>query len=171
MKAIIYAGIGLFSVATVYGVVDYYNSQKKGTLDKLYKEPEEVVVTERPLISTTATPINTTGTNPGNSISVSKAVKKSRHQKRTIRLDEFSRGRIEEPVVIVPETWTEPVKEEAKKPEVVPAPEARVEPVVQPAVVKKELRRKISLDQFSRAPLRIPVKTDTRTVEVVKKEN
>ena len=40
MKAIIYAGISLFSVATVYGVVDYYSSQKRGTLDKLYKEED-----------------------------------------------------------------------------------------------------------------------------------
>ena len=38
MKAIIYAGIGLFSVATVYGVSDYYNSKKNGELKKLYVE-------------------------------------------------------------------------------------------------------------------------------------
>ena len=32
MKAIIYAGIGLFSIASVYGVADYYNSKKTGNL-------------------------------------------------------------------------------------------------------------------------------------------
>ena len=35
MKAIIYAGIGLFSIASVYGVADYYNSKKNGELKKL----------------------------------------------------------------------------------------------------------------------------------------
>lgn len=38
MKAIIYAGISLFSVASVYGVADYYQSEKRGTLKNLYKE-------------------------------------------------------------------------------------------------------------------------------------
>ncbi|UEG50440.1 hypothetical protein LK994_02985 [Ferruginibacter lapsinanis] len=40
MKAIIYAGISLFSVASVYGVADYYQTEKKGTLKNLYKETE-----------------------------------------------------------------------------------------------------------------------------------
>ena len=62
MKAIIYAGLGLFSVATVYGVVDYYNSQKKGTLDNLYKEPEEELVTETPQVNAKLLPVNFTET-------------------------------------------------------------------------------------------------------------
>jgi len=38
MKAIIYAGIGLFSAASIYGLTDYYHSEEKGTLKNLYKE-------------------------------------------------------------------------------------------------------------------------------------
>jgi len=162
MKAIIYAGIGLFSVATVYGVVDYYSSQKKGTLDKLYKEPEEVVVVETPTVTTKDIPANITGTNVVNTVTVSKVAKRSKRQKRTIRLEEFSRGRIEEPIVMEPLTLIEPVKEEPKKPEIVPATE--VKSISKPVVVKKELPRKFSLDDFSRAPLRKPVK-----IEVAKK--
>ena len=166
MKAIIYAGIGLFSVATVYGVVDYYNSQKKGTLDKLYKEPEEELVTETPQINTKLLPVNFTETKTVNTVAVSKVVKKSKKQKRTIRLEEFSRGRIEEPVVLENTSWAAPVIEEAKKPELAPVTEVKAETIARHAIVKKEMPRKISLDDFSRAPLRKPVKK----VEVAKKD-
>lgn len=165
MKAIIYAGIGLFSVATVYGVVDYYSSQKKGTLDKLYKEPEEVVVPDQPL-ATKVVPVNFKATNTVSTVAVSKVGKKTKKQKRTIRLDEFSRGRIEEPVVLENTVWTDPVQEEGKKTEAVTTTEVKAETIAQPAVIKKDMPRKISLDDFSRAPLRKPVKK----VEVAKKD-
>lgn len=38
MKTIIYAGIGLFTVATIYGATDFYQSNKKGVLINLYNE-------------------------------------------------------------------------------------------------------------------------------------
>jgi hypothetical protein len=120
MKAIIYAGIGLFSVATVYGVVDYYNTQKKGTMDKLYKETEEVVVTDEPQVTTKVMQANLTETNTVNTVAVSKnakVTKKLKKQKRTIRLEDFSRGRIEEPIVIEKTIEVKPVKEEVKKQE------------------------------------------------------
>lgn len=44
MKVIIYAGLSLFSVASVYGVADYYQSEKKGTLKNLYKETETLQI-------------------------------------------------------------------------------------------------------------------------------
>ena len=44
MKAIIYAGIGLFSIASVYGVADYYKKKKNGELKKLYVEEKVPVV-------------------------------------------------------------------------------------------------------------------------------
>jgi len=112
MKAIIYAGIGLFSVASVYGVVDYYSTQKKGTLDRLYKEPQEVVVTETPVVVDNPAPVNATKTNVVNTVAVSKVVKKIKRQKRTIRLDDFSRSRIPDPVVMEPEKPVAPVKGE-----------------------------------------------------------
>ena len=166
MKWIIYAGIGLFSVATVYGVADYYSAKKKGTLDKLYKEPEEVVVTETPPVITDIGPSNITETNKMNTASVSKVVKKSKRPKRTIRLEEFSRGKIEEPPIVIERViWADPVTEERKKEEVVPVTEVKVEAVAKPVVIKKVFRRKISLDDFSRAPLRKPVK-----IEIAKKD-
>lgn len=137
MKSIIYAGIGLFSVATMYGVADYYSSQKKGTLDKLYKEQEEMPMeTENTAISTTTLRVNVKEANVVNNTTVSKTNKKSKKLKRTIRLEEFSRGKIEEPIM------PKPVKKNEEP----------------PVVVKKDLERKLSLDQFSRAPLRNPVK-------------
>ena len=117
MKAIIYAGIGLFSIATVYGVVDYYNTQKKGTMDKLYKEPEEAVVTDEPQVTTKVVPANLTEINTVRTVAVSKVAKKLKKHKRTIRLEDFSRGRIEEPIVIEKTIEVKPVKEEVKKQE------------------------------------------------------
>lgn len=38
MKAIIYAGIGLFSAASVYGVADFYQTQKSGKMKGMYQE-------------------------------------------------------------------------------------------------------------------------------------
>jgi len=38
MKTIIYAGIGLFTAASVYGIADYYSSEKKGQLKDLYQD-------------------------------------------------------------------------------------------------------------------------------------
>jgi len=151
MKAIIYAGIGLFSVASVYGVVDYYQSQKKGTLNQLYKEDE---VQEVPAISPAeevAVPVkNTESVVAGKpeEKNTAKAIKKIRVPRRTIRMEDFSRGKIEAPVEIsvplLPEK--EPVE---KKEEIKP-----VELKIETPVVKKEPSRKLSLDLFSRAPLR-----------------
>jgi len=115
MKAIIYAGIGLFSAASVYGVVDYYSTQKKGTLDKLYKEPQEVVVTETPVVVDNPAPVDVSKTNVVNKVAVSKAVKKIKRRRRTISLDDFSRSRIPDRVVIEAEKPVAPVKEEPKK--------------------------------------------------------
>ena len=104
MKAIIYAGIGLFSVATVYGVSDYYNSKKNGELKKLYVEEklpppapaeEEKTVEIIPVknVETAATETKAVKTK----VRSSKKVKKV---KKTIRFENFSRGRIKEPVVM-----------------------------------------------------------------------
>lgn len=169
MKAIIYAGIGLFSVATVYGVSDYYSTQKKGTLDKLYKEPGEAVVTETSAAVTYVVPVNVTETNKVNTVAVSKVAKKSRRQKKTIRLEDFSRGRIEEAVVLERVIWADPVKNGSNKEAAVPVEEVKVVPAVKTVVVKKDRPRKISLDDFSRAPLRKPVKVEAKA-EIVRKD-
>lgn len=68
MKAIIYTGISLFSIASVYGINDYYQAQKKGVLDNLYKDEEVSIVKD-----------------------------KEQEIERTISAEEYSRGKIEEP--------------------------------------------------------------------------
>ena len=111
MKAIIYAGIGLFSVATVYGVADYYSTQKKGVLDNLYKEQEEMPIeTEKTALNTTTLPVNVKEVKTENSTAVIKTNKKLKKLKRTIRLEEFSRGKIEEPIMPEPVKKVEAVK-------------------------------------------------------------
>lgn len=151
MKAIIYAGIGLFSVATVYGVADYYSSKKNGTLDKLYVEEETAIA---PAVKTkenaaTVVPVTEVKSMIAESKEMvkEKADKKIRKSKKEIRMEDFSRARIPEEIMIAE------VKEEAAK-----NPE---EKVVEKAVEKEVIAeaepvtgKKITLDMFSRAPLK-----------------
>jgi hypothetical protein len=164
MKAIIYAGIGLFSVATVYGVADFYSSKKKGTLDKLYVEEEEVATTPKVEEKTTAVlPVKNTGTESVEStapVVKTKSAKKLKRPSKEIRMEDFSRARIPEPVVKeILAVEAEPVKMEEVK--IVPAkltvePEEKVEVVAEP-------ERKISFEKFSRAPLKKRVKPVKKT--------
>lgn len=118
MKAIIYAGIGLFSAASVYGVVDYYNTKNKGTLDKIYKEDVVPATPAAAPASTVALPEAATKTVSNTSAGVAKATtKKTRAAKRSVKnfkFSEFSRGRIEPPVIIE-ETTPVAAGKEAKK--------------------------------------------------------
>jgi hypothetical protein len=160
MKAIIYAGIGLFAVASVYGVADYYSSKKKGTLDKLYKEEEvtEAAASETKVLSTAA-PIDQVKVIPAVSkttVASTKATRKTKASRRRISIDDFSRGRIDR----VPIELIKPV-EEIKPVEVIKENPAPKEDPVMDKVVKAgaetiapEQERKISLEMFSRAPLR-----------------
>jgi predicted nucleic acid-binding OB-fold protein len=103
MKAIIYAGIGLFSVASVYGVTDYYSSKKSGELKKLYVEekvPPPAAEEEEKTVE--VIPVKNVETTPAETKVVTKAKsrKKVKKVKKTMRFENFSRGRIKEPVVI-----------------------------------------------------------------------
>jgi hypothetical protein len=153
MKAIIYAGIGLFAVASVYGLADYYNTQKKGTLDKLYKDEATPVEIKKNDPNAIALPVKNVEINNATDKTLAVAVKASKKIKRKIRFEDFSRSRIVEelPVEIAkPETEikTIPVKKEDQEDN-------------KPMINNKEPERKISLDMFSRAPLRKKVKTET----------
>lgn len=152
MKALIYAGIGLFSVASVYGIADYYQSQKKGTIDRLYRDEKEkqqvVPVNQKDEVipeinketSSLVAPVKISGT--------AKATKKTKAVKKTIRLDDFSRGRIEQPVTIA-EVIDDIPKEVIN---IKPEEEKTVKPAEEKVAVEPE--RRISLEQFSRAPLK-----------------
>jgi hypothetical protein len=168
MKAVIYAGIGLFSAASVYGVIDYYGAKKQGVLNNLYTEeaeetPPAVAAANNP--ATTAV-LKTTVTNAPLAAVEKKVVaakeKKAKKQKRTITLKSFSRGEIieEMPVTAIDKMLT-------PKPLIVAAP--AVEPAVVPAEppvavekpVAKELpakRPEVSMSMFSRGSLKKRVK-------------
>lgn len=160
MKAIIYAGIGLFSVATVYGIADYYSTQKKGTLNNLYKEQEEIPAEpEKELANNNVVPVDLKEINSTNVAALPKAIRKIKLHKRTISLDEFSRGRIIEPmpaVIVQPvePVKAEPVKVEPKKADEASLMDAAVKELSMLPVAKKEIERKFNLDMFSRAPLK-----------------
>ena len=121
MKAIIYAGISLFSVATVYGLADYYSSNKKGTIDKMYSEekvltpvaPEidKTKIAEVPDKSVVETVLHE---NKPAAVKV-KSTKKLKQSSRKINLKEFSRARIPDHIVLE-DLKDEPVKKmEVKK--------------------------------------------------------
>lgn len=155
MKAIIYAGIGLFSVATVYGLADYYSSQKKGTLDKLYAEEEITtvpVVEEKTTTVLSVKNVETEVAENKTTTTKAKASKKVKNPIKEIRLENFSRARIPESIVM-----EEKIEEPLKKAEVITPEKINVVPV-EKVVIKEEPERKISLDMYSRAPLKKQVK-------------
>lgn len=144
MKAIIYAGIGLFSVATVYGVADYYTSQKKGELNKLYVEEETPVAAKVEEKTTALLPVKNVETVEIKPVTTKvKSKKNGKNTRKEIKFENFSRARIPEPVIIE-EIKQEPVKSQE---EIIP------EKIVA-APVEKVTERKISLDMYSRAPLK-----------------
>lgn len=156
MKAVIYAGIGLISVAAIFGLTDYYNSQKKGTIGKWDATVEIPAAPETEEGTVTVTPVKNTVPAPVENKSVStelKAPKKFKNTGKKIRLEDFSRARIPEraDIEIITE---EPV---SKKAAILPENAAAVS--AEKVVGNKEEKRKISLDMYSRAPLKKQTKT------------
>src|SRR5882757_4455761 len=103
MKAIIYTGIVLFSAASVYGLTDYYKSNKNGSLNNLYKEnePQEKVYRMAPLMKLIAADNeavllqNSTAKEKREQLAEEKLLKDlSLKINRGINLEDFSRGRI-----------------------------------------------------------------------------
>ena len=115
MKAIIYAGIGLFSAASIYGVADYYQSEEKGVLKNLYKDVPAIKETKA-----AETPAE-----------------------RDIKMEDYSRAKIEEPVEL---------KQNATAINNLRAVKKMNEPVFKMTVSKRKLR-KIKLSDFSRSAL------------------
>jgi hypothetical protein len=167
MKAIIYAGIGLFSAASVYGVIDYYGAKKQGVLNNLYaEEAEEPLPAAAANNPATTAVLKTTVTNAPVA-AVEKRVlaakeKKAKKQKRTINFKSFSRGEIIEEIQVIepaPIPVPRPVAVAVEEP--VPAPVATPaeQPVEKP--VAKELpakRPEVSMSMFSRGSLKKRVK-------------
>ena len=163
MKAIIYAGISLFSVATVYGVVDYYSSQKRGTLDKLYKEEDVPATPEIKDVTTTVMPVNNTEIISVNNKAMNlttRTAKKSKAVKRTIKMEDFSRGRIDDAMPVEKVSLVEPIIEKPTVKELDKLPLSVTEAVI----ATKEPERKLSLEMFSRAPLKKTPKLPKKAV-------
>ena len=104
MKAIIYAGIGLFSVATVYGVSDYYNSKKSGELKNLYVEeklPPQAPAEEEKIVEIIPVKNAETAATETKAVTAKvKPVKKLKKVEKKLRFENFSRARIPEPVIM-----------------------------------------------------------------------
>ncbi len=121
MKAIIYVGIGLFSAATVYGVADYYATEKRGTMDKIYKEEEPVLPVKEETINTVELPLKNEAVKPGatkiavTKVSTEKTFKKFKAPVREIKFSDFSRGRIVPKKVVEEVKIVEPVIEKENK--------------------------------------------------------
>jgi hypothetical protein len=103
MKAIIYTGIALFSAASVYGLTDYYKSNKNGSLNNLYKETElqEKVYSMAPLMKLIAADNeavalqNSTAKEKKEQLAEEMLLKNLSYKTdRRIDLEDFSRGRI-----------------------------------------------------------------------------
>jgi hypothetical protein len=124
MKAIIFAGIGLFAAATIYGITDFAADKKKGTLDKLYKEEPAAPAAEEK--AATAVTVEKTTVPSGVAVNSKSTLKKTTAGKkpkkvkaeepRFIKLDDFSRGRIV-PKVVKTEAPTAPSAELKKEEE------------------------------------------------------
>jgi hypothetical protein len=102
MKVIIYAGVGLFSAATVFGVVDYYGTKKAGTLDKMYKEEEPVLPVKEETMNTLELPVKNEpvkATAAKTKIATTKTSNTKRNfpfkaRVREVKFSDFSRGKI-----------------------------------------------------------------------------
>jgi hypothetical protein len=181
MKAIIYAGIGLFSVASVYGVIDYYGAKKQGVFNKLYTEEAEETLPDVAAANNTATTaVLKTAVADAPLAAVEKKVvtakeKKAKKMKRTINFKSFSRGEIVEEM---------PLADIDKIPTAAPKPLIVAEPVAAPAVVTaetpvevekpvaKELpakRPEVNMSMFSRGSLKKRVKK-TAAPEKIKEQ-
>jgi|GEM_PF-1146544 hypothetical protein len=151
MKTIIFTGIALILIASAFGINDYYKAKKKGEFTKLYHDVPDTVVEK-----VTSVPIVIPGSgspaaaNDKTDPVVSKMIKENR--RRSLRLQDYSRGRIPEPSIeeLTPVDSTNPKVEQPVKPE-------------EKIVTEETAPRRISLNQFSRAPL-IP---ERRTVMLV----
>jgi hypothetical protein len=178
MKAIIYAGIGLFSVASVYGVIDYYGAKKQGVLNNLYTGQAE----ETPPAATTKAATTTSFNNTAVDVDAppvkveKKAVaakeRKTKKQKRSIQFKSFSRGQILEEIPVSERVPVpQPASAVAAAPVAVPAP-APAEQLVEKPVAKEILapKPKIDMEMFSRAPLKRKVKKAAAQPEKIKEQ-
>jgi superfamily I DNA and/or RNA helicase len=165
MKAIIYAAVALFTAASIYGATDYFRSASIGSLKNLYAEPPAEAAVIKKDNTSNLTPVSTSSTDEKKSnliTGISQAKKKASKprvkEKVFFKLDDFSRARIPDRIII------EPVEEIPSAVETQPATVATAMPEEEnrkPEKTTVKTRRKISLDEFSRAMPVAKIKTDS----------
>jgi len=150
MKRIIYTAVALILCASVFGIADYYNAEKQGTLVQYTdEEPEDVVVSEKkepqaPVIK-----------EPVLSATTKKESTKQATPEKKIKKQKSESAHYTEPVpnVVLTEKTTDQALE---KVDPVTILESKTTLDTADTVVKeeKEVTRKISMEMFSRAPIR-----------------
>jgi hypothetical protein len=139
MKTIIFTGIALITVALAFGISDYYKAKKNGDFAKLYHDvPDTLVIKSAPIVVPAT--VNSSVNIDRKEVADIKPLKRT--NRRTIRLADFSRGRIRDVQIDAPLPVDDSINTIAEQP-------AKPEPK---AVIKDSTRR-ISLNEFSRAPL------------------
>lgn len=93
MKAIIYAGIGLFCAASVYGLADYYGSSKNGSIKKMYVEDTPAPAPEA-VTAIKPDPVKTESAIPAELKVSGKKKLAAKKAPKKIQLKDFSRARI-----------------------------------------------------------------------------
>lgn len=162
MKMIIYAGIGLFCSAAVYGFADFYISNSKGQVDNIYKEDDDEAERMPPSSAILAAgPLQ--NADKRNNLRIKPEIETLRDMIKPpppppnlfeIEADDFSRGRISKrDVVVIVDTLpvpamdsanviqtakTIPVSEEIKR----ETPVVKEETLIKPATVIREIPEK-----------------------------
>jgi len=117
MKAIIYAGVGLLTAASVYGVVNYYHAKKEGTFNHLYKDEAVVKNTNTQFDSAKKVNVNSDSAEYIPTSADNDSQKKKFRPR--IQLEDFSRGRIDyvrrRPMIVKDSEYVKPVVEDEEK--------------------------------------------------------
>jgi hypothetical protein len=161
MKAIIYAGIGLFSVASVYGVIDYYGAKKQGVLNNLYKEdaPDAAIDAKETTKKATAVLSNAVAANtPAVAVAKAPAVKKKKAKKeiRYVKFSDFSRGAI----IRMPTPVPKPAVTAAAVEITASTSAEKVEEEKETIIEQPVKREPVNLKMFSRAPLKKKIRKE-----------
>jgi hypothetical protein len=169
MKAIAIVGAVLMTSASIYGITDYVQTDKKGALKAMYQD--EAAAANAP-VPVTTTALKTTVTKDVVKKETTKPTEKKKvlrkqRAKKSLDLKEFSRGRIIDeipPEVLEKVPATKAATKDNSTPAVVPATVPAVPAPVTPAVkenaepVKATTVKRLDLSKFSRAaPIRKPM--------------
>ena len=144
MKRFIYTAVALIICASVFGIADYLNAKKKGTLVNYSEEEQQAKIVEKKTEI-----IITPQKNEGAALNSGKEIKKE--IKKLQKKNGVAGNRIHSKIEIVKKI-KEPMPVSLTDIELIPSiTNMQVYP---DSILPKEKRRKIDLEMFSRAPIR-----------------